>query len=272
LGKKKRHHQNAKQKSSNSPQKEPPTSPSTRCTDSDEAVSKEGATYDKPNATRNQPRMSRMSPWQFLKKPEHASAVAAIFAAVIGIATIVYTVATIIYTRTSARQFEATQRALQQDRRAYVVLNVDSPSDPIKPNEPVVIGYTLTDKGKTPAKNVIAEVVIKLMPNDGVTVPQFDYSEPHLKSSFPLMQSDDPEKGKIPWVHDLTMTPELPSQSVIDDLAAGKTYTIVYAKVTYLDIYGVEHWQHLCRWRSYTTANIGFSSRPCVDYNDVDNN
>jgi hypothetical protein len=209
-----------------------------------------------------------MNLWSSLTR--HAGAVNAIFAAVIAIATVAYTVATICYTRISSEQFGATQEALRQDRRAYVVLKSDIPPGLIKPNEQVLTDDTYTNTGKTAAKNIVSDIVIKIMPNDG-SIPRFDYSAPHIINKIPLLQADTSKKSQTLWVREgKEMVPLLPSQADIDELTAGRAYLMIYAKVVYRDIYGVEHWQHLCVWRPY--AEVGFSSGACAAYNDVDNN
>ncbi len=64
--------------------------------------------------------------WRFITNPDNAQAATVLFTFVIAVATITYTIATIWYTKISARQFQATQKALQQDRRAVAYLTAKS--------------------------------------------------------------------------------------------------------------------------------------------------
>jgi hypothetical protein len=79
------------------------------------------------------------------------------------------------------------------------------------------------------------------------------------------LQAVKPTRG--PTREQLLFTPEMEQQ--MKDQAL---FTIIYAKITYLDIFGCDHWTHICQHSAVAGAQIPSGIDACASYNDADNN
>jgi hypothetical protein len=56
------------------------------------------------------------------------------------------------------------------------------------------------------------------------------------------------------------------TKPIIDDIVAPRAFVVVYGDISYVDIFGANHWTHYCR---YVTAP-SLISEQCIKYNDSD--
>ena len=60
------------------------------------------------------------------------------------------------------------------------------------------------------------------------------------------------------------------TKTEVAEIESGESYIVVFARITYFDVYGISHWINFCSWQAHRPGN--YSSRDCVEYNNVDNN
>jgi hypothetical protein len=163
--------------------------------------------------------------------------------------------------------------AMRQDQRAWV--KITSP-EPLATGEgiPVVAPVHMLNTGKTPALNYIGEAVVKLVPIK--QEPDFDYSQlDHGHTNGGILYPNDPRDinasiyAKDAWANNNpSPTPLTLSHDDYKSFYDGKSYIVVYARVRFLDIYGVSHSTQFCNW----STNAASPTIKCAEYNRVDDN
>lgn len=162
--------------------------------------------------------------------------------------------------------------AMKQDQRAWV--KIASP-EPLATGggQPIIAPVHLINTGKTPALNYLGEALVKILPIE--QEPAFDYSQwDHGRTNGGILYTADPRDieasmyAKDAWT---TSHPEMIALSDTDykKFLDGKAYIVVYARVTYSDIYGVNHWTHFCNWSSHAPSSPALK---CSECNRVDDN
>jgi hypothetical protein len=56
-----------------------------------------------------------------------------------------------------------------------------------------------------------------------------------------------------------------------DDLIGGKSFVTVYGKLTYHDVFSVQHWSYFCMWFTAGPPRL-YTSGGCTKYNKIDSN
>jgi len=164
------------------------------------------------------------------------------------------------------------QRQMRQDQRAWIKLTSPEPLG-TGAGYPIEAKIHMLNTGKTPALDYIGESIIKVFPINRETV--FDYTNPdHGHSTGGILYPSDPRDmeaamyAKEAWARTPQPDKLLLSAQELGAFTAGKSYIVVYSRVTYYDIFGVKHWTHFCNWTSYKPA----PAKKCSEYNRVDNN
>ena len=138
----------------------------------------------------------------------------------------------------------------------------------------VSIPITITNTGKTPARNIFSAVVVaKIMNGEPLA---FSYNKVPLVTNTvgvlsPTDHSDfDGELLKSAEPPPSTKT-ELGTLTGAEyqEVADGKVFFIVYGQTFYTDIFNVRHWVKFCRF-SPAPPGGAVSARACVNYDDVD--
>jgi hypothetical protein len=161
------------------------------------------------------------------------------------------------------------------DQRAWIAAHaIGEPH--LVPNEPLSITVKAENTGKTVAKDFDSYNFIDVVKNG--ESPDFDYARPNRNVvrvyaadrfpnealTIPLARSTPgKEEGQGPT--DIPLTVEEYNQ-----LTGGAAYVAAYGKITYKDIFHVQHWKAYCmpfvfQRGTYTTAK-------CVQRNDQDDN
>lgn len=121
--------------------------------------------------------------------------------------------------------------------------------------------------GKTPARRVAAGFFVLVCPKNE-TLKYDELLQPYIRPS--------PSALLLPnQVHEMTAhirgeNDPIPD-AVFNDIQSGKAVIYLIAKVTYVDVFGINHWTKYC----YASGRLGIEAlefRPCGDYNGIDEN
>lgn len=164
---------------------------------------------------------------------------------------------------------------MRQEERAWLIPALRIVS--FKPNQPLVIPITFTNIGKTAARKVHGEFVALIVKN-GEAV-EFTLTNNNISSwiiEWGIIFPNDPLPadivvGRQPFktIQDVLV---IPTDVDIKQLDAGQVFLLVYGRITYRDMFNVEHWLKFCRNISGATHQTQFQAGKCLSYNDADNN
>jgi hypothetical protein len=181
--------------------------------------------------------------------------------------------------------------AMKTDQRAWVTLTFPNPTpEPTRTTAAdgaTITGVTITipitavDTGKTPAKHYSVDIAVEEVPITKTST--LSYAGPISRTvtgiMFPnspliinagLLEATPNAPDAINGVVSKTLTP-VQFQSLVDGKEC-KEYMILYAKSSYIDIFGTPHWHHYCVFWTYSVKPVTAPSKNCTDYNDVDEN
>lgn len=166
---------------------------------------------------------------------------------------------------------KAIQRQMRQDQRAWLTPTCETKAT-LRDGQPIGQLCYYTNTGKTPAKRIKAQFMMKIVREDDVGM--FDYPKKVVTRSdvnalFPPQREP---LGIYLYVPD-----RYPEQVLYTDptktlFLNGTIMFMVYGEITYNDIFGIRHWIHYC---TTTYAPITHLTKPriskaCSDYNDTD--
>jgi hypothetical protein len=130
----------------------------------------------------------------------------------------------------------------------------------------------ITNSGRTPAKHVEGDVVATVL-NKGEepTLGDFSVGHPHERLYVGPVFPGAPIPITITVAQYGPKTAEtiVPDDALRQDIANGRRFIIFYGRITYYDVFGVQHWTQFC---TGSGAAIVGSLKKCISYNDVDNN
>jgi hypothetical protein len=156
------------------------------------------------------------------------------------------------------------------DERAWI-------SVPIPTNFPlngtaIPVATQLVNTGKTPARIVEADVVATVL-NKGeeLALGNFSVGHPHNHVYAGVIFPGAPVPITIPVVHYGPQAAEaiVPDDTLRQDIASGNRSIVLYGRITYYDVFGVQHWTQFC---TASGTAILDSLKKCIGYNDVDTN
>jgi hypothetical protein len=167
----------------------------------------------------------------------------------------------------------AIQRQTRTAERAWMTIGFET-QPPIVEGKPATTRVHFVNEGRTPARAVFEDAVVEIVRNGDS--PTFNYTWDHMRQTMGIVvpsAAGGTTLTAYSFGRKVTPTGEPIPLAITNDeyqkFLSGSIYFAIYAKATYKDIFGVEHWTHGCYWISraqYTSA------RKCSDYNDVDNN
>ena len=175
------------------------------------------------------------------------------------------------YTTFAGLQWYEMHRALLTDQRAWISVDIPSSTFPLDGNYiPVVL--KIENSGKTAAKQMEGDVIATVL--DKGEGPALDLltDVPHNKIYAGAIFPNAPFDMAVTVARYGQRSPET---IVLDDtlrqgIANGSLYIIVYGRITYYDVFGVQHWTQFCMG---TGSAIRLPAvEKCIAYNDVDNN
>jgi hypothetical protein len=141
---------------------------------------------------------------------------------------------------------------------------------------PIAANVNVINTGKTPAINVIGDIVVDPIPTGGTLkfIYLSDRMHLHMKTNaflpgFPVgFNAGAKVMGTSGSPIDSLVTTEN-RVKIID----GTIFIVVYGKITYDDVFGAHHWITFCGHSQYTVISVDSTrdiSESCADYNDVD--
>jgi hypothetical protein len=130
----------------------------------------------------------------------------------------------------------------------------------------------IVNSGKTPARAVEIDVIATVL-NKGEepTLGDFSVGHPHNHVYTGAVFPGAPIPMTAPVVHYGPAMAEniVPDDALRQDIANGKRYIIFYGRITYYDVFGIQHWTQFCTGSGPALLD---SLKKCISYNDVDNN
>jgi hypothetical protein len=165
---------------------------------------------------------------------------------------------------------KAIQRQMRQDQRAWIDVQFGEFS--LNQAGQMIVLITIKNIGKTPAKRIRLFAVLEVLKNteaahlykkdmpsvtdhEGILTPLSDSKIPAS-----TLNIDPADKRKA--------VARIMSEAEINDFKKGKLYFVVHGKVTYWDVFKVEHWRSFCNYALPPVGQVEAGS--CVEYNKVD--
>lgn len=188
------------------------------------------------------------------------------------IAASVYGCVAVQQWREMQKQNVIQRNASMLTERAWVILSsggVGFSEPDAKGLRTFVVQMEIKNVGKTPAKNMFAEVVVDTFPNEGTWIARYK-NQATTTQIANIVVADSSFKFSAPLKHDTDhgFLKTLLSESEWKLLTGGGSYIVVYGRMTYMDSFGRWHWQHFCSWA--TLAAGGVSGQNCTAYNNMD--
>ena len=219
----------------------------------------------------------------------------AVFSAAVSFATFL---AVFFYTGFSRGQLDEMRRATQKtgiaadaarssaqtaadsmhiDQRAWIGITVGRSQ--MTNGKPLTMAIRIANTGKTPAFKMHGNIVANLLRED--EEPDFLYKHGHPRYEVggggQTLVPNLPQDMQYAALPKYDESPNEPLPPIIVDdsirqaIETGKSYIVVHGKITYYDVFGIEHWIRFCH---YAHNVVGFQERSvastCGPYNDTD--
>jgi|SRR5580692_667204 hypothetical protein len=179
-------------------------------------------------------------------------------------------------TQNSRRSFDLASKSLRMDQRAWLVPTLDPINFFVIGSPMPVVGH-IVNSGKTPARHIDgwidAEILGKTQDfqfprhGKGVMVGKF-YADVFFSNAFPIPMATVVRKRGIAD-DPIKVTPEL-----IRDIQGGSVGIIVFGKLTYDDIFGIQHSTDFCNVPTQALLPMATSLpkaiERCKEYNQID--
>ena len=176
--------------------------------------------------------------------------------------------------------FNLTRKTSEREDRAWVAVHPVGPLH-IAANEPLEITFTLMNTGKSPARHIVTDVWVQVVPIKDSP----DLSENGIRliaDTGDLFQNDvnipdnDPysvihgsrQKSTSPRTHDTDPWPM--SEAEYAAFMDGKVYVVGSARVEYDDIFHVRHWTRFCASHLVRPGRDPDGLAACAAYNKED--
>lgn len=179
-------------------------------------------------------------------------------------------------------QMVITQRQLdvmRKDQRPWIKLSFDTFVTQV--GSPVGGNLHQVNNGKTPAKNIAGKFAIEKVENG--RQPRLDSENAPISFTFGSFFPNDPQTQALNMQQSVT-TPKGTSyqsaslsQQDYDDFVQGRIFFVAYAKVSYSDFFGVQHWTQYCSFYTAPESPAAivpkqYTAQDCTNYNNVDDN
>jgi hypothetical protein len=129
------------------------------------------------------------------------------------------------------------------------------------------IQLNIVNMGKTPARKVHIDTGIDF-PKSGDS-GFIDYHRDHNVITYPIMMPQGTGDILVQYFNEKHLISPIPDL-VGQDMLKGSRYVIIYARATYRDSFGIDHWTQYCADEAEVAMTT--HSENCVNYNDTDNN
>jgi hypothetical protein len=156
---------------------------------------------------------------------------------------------------------------MRKDQRAWIIPTVKEKKIDDPTFDTRVI--TITNPGKTPAKDIKSDLFLEVIPNDG-TIPRFGGGFSHLIYTAGVVwpNAAAPDALEVWRLERGTKdTQRLPiSDAEKTALKEGKAWIAVHGTIEYSDVFGQRHYVRFCDWESFMVTTY-LSAKSCSDYN-----
>jgi len=167
------------------------------------------------------------------------------------------------------------EKAARLDERPWMNLSVGQGR--LIDGQPLLMPIQLINSGKTPAKNVTGVIVVNLLHKG--QEPTFAYETGHPRYAIDGGTAAPNFPANFLWAvlpehlpPSEELKPVLVARTIQQGIASGDLYIVVHAKVTYSDIFGIEHWMTFCSYAQNSPLTTGPDASKCAQYNDADKN
>jgi hypothetical protein len=178
--------------------------------------------------------------------------------------------AVVVYSFITWRMWRDSHNNFVVDERAWVGVSVPTVF-PLNGTS-IPAAAQLVNSGKTPARGVEGDIVATVISKgDQPTVGDFSIGHPHNRLYVGAIFPGAPIPMTIAVVHYGPQAAEtiVPDETLRQDIANGNRSIIFYGRITYYDVFGVQHWTQFC---TGSGAAMQDSLKQCIGYNDVDSN
>lgn len=162
------------------------------------------------------------------------------------------------------------RQSMRVDQRAWVSMVVPTVF-PLN-GTTIPIMTQIQNTGRTPASAVEGEYIATVL-NKGEepTLGDFSIGHPHNKLYGGVVFPNSPISTTLAVVRygPRAAEPILVDDALRQDIANGNRFIIFYGKITYFDVFGVQHWTQFCTGSG--TAILD-KLKDCIKYNDVGHN
>jgi len=168
-------------------------------------------------------------------------------------------------------------KTMHIDQRAW--MNVVVGQAVLQDGSPIKMPLRIVNTGKTPAYNLHGVVVINLLKES--EQPDFNFGagvHPRYSVDGGTAIPNSPTDFAWPILpkfvpKDKPIIPIIANDAIKSGMQNGSLYIVVYARITYDDVFGISHWLQFC---SYAHNAVGAPEKATADtcgpYNDVDKN
>lgn len=159
-------------------------------------------------------------------------------------------------------------RNFRRDERAWIGFSLGGGNLTLTVGQPFSVPTTLINSGKTPAKNVEGNIIVTIVKRGAPF--DFVYASGHANyriaagSLFPNATINESFQAiRHGPVHAEAI---IVTKPILDEITASQSLVVVYGRLTYSDIFGIEHWTTYCR----IVSNPSLIPDDCVRYNNTD--
>lgn len=173
---------------------------------------------------------------------------------------------------------DAIKRQMRQDQRAWLKITVPDAIH-LRFMEPITANMRIVNIGKTVARVIHVRAIIEKVSNGQSPLLRYHIIRIYANFRGGMMYPNEPQDFPVALYKETIIPP--PWQPMPDAkrlgtadigaLQAGDEYFVVYARGTYTDIFGVDHWVTVCD-ATFKTPSKGITAKACADYSDADNN
>jgi hypothetical protein len=165
--------------------------------------------------------------------------------------------------------------AVAQSESAHVEPTPGQPA--FIPSKPIQVPYQLVNHGKTRAEKVRFVADAALWPRNGGD-PSFSYSKDSARASSESMEAGETSTSSLKGTTAIRVLdhghPILADTEITSAYQKGAKDVVTWGKLTYTDVFGVNHWAHFCT--VFAQHQIGELIQPshkgCSAYNKSDEN
>ncbi len=197
---------------------------------------------------------------------------------VIGMGTWVAVIAACVYAAIAATQVKDARTQFRKDQRPWIRVNLN-PNLVIPVNGEFVVPLDVVNTGKTPARDISGDVWIEILASSAAPELEPVSAKPPAKFATGVMftnQSVPTPIVRVRWRTDTETEPDPITPDERQRLTTGRAYVATHGRVTYWDVFNIQHWTQFCTFTPLVNTpspeRSSYGAKKCAEYNSVDNN